>query len=456
MVSPERRDPTLLTVRTRWAVGALVVLVLARAAFYLLLGPGFVGDDWSLAGANDLDGHQGHFILESRPGSWVVFTAVYRAAGLHPVALFALVTVGYLAVVLLLFVLLGRFFATATALFVTAVWVLAPTHNTITVWGATSNSLVGMTLALVGLLLLTRGRWLPAAIVMAASVLTYELATPLLLLAPLLLPAPWQLEPPARVVRPIQRGLVFALVAAAAIWSATHSVYPATLSVPNPVVFWSAHFGSGLFATATAPALLRFALLAASAAGVVVCLVAWTRGDRGRESGPTLVLAGLAVMAVGAWVTVTLPIASHGVADRLYAVSSVGAALVIVGLLRWLRGQGTTAGVAGVVGLVMVCVIGQAVSLRSWSEAGDDSVALLHYLDRHFDDAGSRNFVVGPRSPYRNGILGVSGGHAKWTLWVWFDTTAGGLRTADTPAEFAPRKGEIVVDWSDVLAESDR
>ena len=439
--------------RTRWAIAALTALVLARAAYYSLLGPGFVGDEWSLAGAMHLDGHQGRFILESRPGSWLVFTAVFWLAGLHPSMLFAIVTLLYLAVVTALFMLLSRFLATPTALAVAAVWVLEPTHNTITVWGATTNSLIGMLLGLAGLLVLTRGRWLAAGLLMAASVLCYELSTPVLLLAALLLPASWQLRPAERAVRPAERAALFAMVAAAAWWSTTHSVYEATLRVPNPAVLWSAHFGSGLFATAAVPSVLRFACLGLSAVGVVVGVALWVRGDRGRESGTTLVVAGLAVMAIGAWTTFTLPIAAFGVVDRLYALSSVGAALIVVGFIRYLHDHWPPLAPVAGVGFVALCLLGQVVSLRSWSQAGQDSVTLLRYLDRTYEDAGGRRFVVGPVVPSRNGISGISGGHAKWSMWVYFDARQGSLRTATTPAEFVAREaGEILVDWSDVSA----
>jgi hypothetical protein len=431
-------------------------MVGARALVYLVFGPGFVSDDWSLAGAQLLDGRQGDFILDSRPGSWAVFTVVFRLAGLHPVALFAIVTALYLAVVLAFYALLTRFVLPTTALIVAAVWVLLPTHTTITVWGSTTNSLVGMALALVGLLLLTHGRWLPAALLMAASVLCYELSTPFLLLGAFGLPATWQRVPTARALRAWQHAVVAGAVGLAALWSAAHSVYEPELLLPNPLIFWSAHFGSGLFASASTPAVLRFAALALFLVGALAGVVAWARGERDRESGPGLIVVGLAIMAVGAWVTITLPIASHGVVDRLYAVSSIGSALVAVGLYRLVVEHHQTVGVAAAAAFVTVCLVGTFVALRSWSQAGADSVALMRYLEAHFPDAASRDFVVGPTPPYRNGVLGVSGGHGKWTQWVWFGTKDGSLRTANDAAEFEPRDGETIVVWSDVLAEADR
>lgn len=427
-------------------------LVLARAMVYVALGPGFVSDDWSLAGAMHLDGHQGRFILESRPGSWAVFTAVYGIGGLHPVAVFALVTLLYLAVVLALHALLRRFVAPATALAVAAVWVLLPTHTTIATWGATTNSLAGTALALVGLLLLTHGRPLVAAVALAGSVLCYELATPVLLVGAIVLPARWQRLPAGRAVPPAARAAVFAVVAAAALWSATHTVYEesARLLVPNPVVYASAHFGSGLYASAAVPAVLRFATLGVVAALVAAALVGWARGERGRESGPGLVVAGLAVMAGGTWVAFVLPIGSHGVVDRLYAVSTMGSALVLVGLWRFLRARAPAAATVGGAALVGICLVGQFVALRSWSDAGADAVALLRHLERTYPDAADQRFVVGPTPPYRNGVLGISGGHGKWAQWTWFDVKGGNIRTAETADEFVAVGDETLVAWPDV------
>lgn len=440
------------------AGAVLTGLVLARAAVYVALGPGFVSDDWSLAGAMHLDGHQGRFILESRPGSYLVFTAVYGVGGVHPVAVFALVTALYLGVVLALWSLFGRFLAPSTALAVTAVWVLLPTHTTISTWGSTTNSLVGMALAIVGLLLLTHGRWVLAAVTMAASVLCYELSTPILLLAAVLLPATWQRVAATRPVGRAQRAGVLVTVAAAALWSSTHSVYDQTFSLlaPNPVVYASAHFGSGLFASASAPGVLRFGVLAVILAVLAAGTVAWLRGERGRESGPALVVVGLAFLAAGAWIAFVLPIGSHGVVDRLYAVSTVGSAVALVGAYRYLRSLRPRLATAGATALVAVCLAGQFVALRSWSDAGADAVALMRHLEREYPGAAHQRFLVGPTPPYRNGVLGVSGGHGKWTLWTWFGVKEGNIRTAETADQFVPAGGEIAVAWPDVQAEAGR
>ena len=435
----------------RLAVLVLVGLVVARAVVHLALGPGFVGDDWSLAGAMQLDGHQGRFILESRPGTYLVFTTVYGIGRMHPVVVFLQVTALYLLVVLLLHALLRRFVRPSTALAVTAVWVILPTHTTITVWGATTNSLIGMILALVGLLLLSQGRWVPATIAMVASVLSYELSTPILLLATLVVPGSWQRTPARRPVPWAARVVALALVTLTALWSATHSVYDEELSllVPDPVVYASAHFGSGLFASASTPGVLRFGVLALVLATTVAAVAAWLRGERDREAGPALVLDGLVLMALGAWIAVVLPIGSHGVVDRLYAVSTIGSAFVLVGLHRYLRARQRALAVGAAAVLLACCVAGTFVALRSWSDAGADAVALMRHLEQEYPDAASRRFVVGPEPVYRNGVAGVTAGHDKWTGWAWFGTRDGLVRVAGAGDE--PGDGETVVRWDDVL-----
>ena len=235
-------------------------------------------------------------------------------------------------------------------------------------------------------------------------------------------------------------------------WSATHSVYDEEFSllVPNPLKYASAHFGSGLVPSASVPAVLRFGVLALVLAAIAVASVAWVRGDREREGGPALVVDGLVVVALGAWITVVLPIGSHGVVDRLYAVSSIGSAFVLVGLYRYLhaRHAGVAVGAAAALGLLLV--VGTFVGLRSWSEAGGDAVALMRHLEREYPDAASRRFVIVPEPPYRNGIAGVTAGHDKWTGWAWFGTRAGLVRVATGPDDATPQDGETVVRWADV------
>lgn len=448
----------------RWALIALTALVLARAAWYAIQGVGFVLDDWSLAGYRHFNGAMTDVMLESRPGTWLTLTTLYAIADTQPLVLFALITALYLLATVLLYLLLARYVSPLVAVAVAATWVVLPNHNTIALWGASGNGLVALVLALAGVLVLTHGRWLAGGLLLAASVLCYELFTPLCLLAPVLVPGRWQLQAPRRQVAVWQRAVAVALSLAAAGWSSTHSSYPLELRMLDPVVFWSGHFGTGLLASAAPPTLLRTGLAAAAAVGVIVCAVAWVKGERDRETGPTLVVVGVALMAIGGWVGFTLPLGSHGQNDRLYAASSIGSALVVVGIVRyaWVRshaalpshGLARFAIRAAVVTFVFVCLAGQRISLGSWIRAGDDAVAALHHIDANAaGDPGASHFVIGPTRIYRNAVSGIQDEDGKWALRLTFGGEGGGtLRIPDTAEAFVQRSpDEVLVEWRQIL-----
>ena len=67
--------------------------------------------------------------------------------------------------------------------------VLAANHNTLTVWSATAPTVVALALLLGGVLALTTGRWPLAGVLLALSVLSYELTAPPAIAAVVLLPA---------------------------------------------------------------------------------------------------------------------------------------------------------------------------------------------------------------------------------------------------------------------------
>lgn len=445
----------------------LTALVLGRALAYAAGGVDFVLDDWSFAGYRAANGAMTDAFLRSRPGTWLVQSALFGIAGEHPLVLFGLVTVAFLAVTLLLHRVLLRFLAPTLALATAAVWVLMPNHNTIALWGATVPTLVALGLLLGAVLLLADGRWLPAAVLLALSVVTYELFVPLCLIAPFVVPGPLQADAPRRAVRPVHRVVAAGAALAATAYVAARPLYERSLRLPDPVVFWSGHFGTGLFATAAPPAPLRLAVAGLVAAAVAVCLVAWARGVRGRDDGPALVVAGLAVMALSAWVGLTLPLGAFGQNDRLYASSSIGAALVVVGIARhaWLRlraadparrGARLAIG-AGTAAFVLLCLVGQRISLQSWLRAGDDAVAVVAYVRANAEgDPGASHFVIGPERVYRNAVTGIQSGDAKWVFRLTFgDDAPGTLRVADTPADFVARTDdEVLVEWADVVPDA--
>ena len=468
--------------RPRPALVVLTGLVLARAALYIGLGVNFVLDDWSLEFQRASAGTwqsvpSGQDLVHARPGAWLTFTLLHGIVGPHPLVQFLVLTAVNLGVVLVLYAVLARFFDRPLALLTTAIWVLLPIHQSMTVWSGTSQIAVGALLFLLGLWAFTDGRWLLAGLGFGASILCYELAVPVAFAAVVLVATPLAplragLPDPRAPLTLLSRAGTLLFVVAATAWSRAHPVYPLELRMPSPATLWSGHFGIGLFGSLDTPDRL-FALVGAlAAAGVVVCVVWWVRGDRARDGGPSLVLGGLAVLLLGLFVSFTATTGVLGFNDRLYAVSSVGAAMMLAGLgtFLWRRLPLTTLGLA--VLLVVTVAVGQFVSLRSWSQAGGDVVALLDYLERTYPDAAHTNFIVGPTPRYRNNVIGTSspygGAAAAFRLTfpdaappcalladrttVPADTCTGSLVIANSAEEFTPTPwGESLVDWSRVL-----
>lgn len=470
---PDRRRP---------AVAVLSALVVARAAVSVVLGVNFVLDDWSLEFQRATAGTwesvpSGQDLVNARPGAWLTFTLLHGIVGPHPLVQFLVLTAINLALVLALYSVLARFFERPLALLATAVWVLLPIHQSMSVWSGTSQIAVGALLLLLGLWAFTDGRWLLAGLGFGASILCYELAVPVAFASVALVATPLApLRPGAPAPRApltlVGRAGTLAFVVAATAWSRAHPVYPLELRVPSPATLWSGHFGIGLFGSLDTPDRLFSLVGGLLAAGVVVCLVWWLRGDRGRDAGPSLVVGGVAVLLLGLFVSLTATTGVLGFNDRLYAVSSVGAAMMIAGLGRflWRRVPLTTIGLGAL--LVVIVAIGQFVSLRSWSQAGGDVVALLDYLERTYPDAANTNFIVGPTPSYRNNVVGASspfgGADAAFRLTfpeagppcvplaeratVPVDTCTGSLWVANSREEFTPTPwGESLVDWSRVL-----
>lgn len=448
----------------RSALVILTGLVVCRAAVYVALGVNFILDDWSLEALRATEGRwqsvpTGQDLVNARPGAWLTFTLLHGIVGPHPLVQFLVLTAVNVAVVLVLYLVLSRFFDRAVALAVTAVWVLLPIHQSMTVWSGTSQIAVGALALLLGILAYTHGRWLLAGLAMSASILCYELSVPLAFAAAVLVATPLApLAPTAAApVRPLgwrARLGVLAMLAATTWWSRSHAVYPVELEMPSPATLWSGHFGIGLLGSLESPDALVAAAGAVVAALAAVCLVWWVRGTRGRDEGPSLVLAGVGVFGLGLYVSVTVATGVLGFNDRLYSLSSIGAAMMLVGIgmFLWRRVPVTTLVLGGL--LVVGAAVGQFVSLRSWSQAGADTVALLRYLEATYPDPANTDFIVGPTPVFRNNVVGITSpyGGADPAFELRFPDGDGSLVVANSKEEFVPVEGtESLVDWSRVL-----
>ncbi len=434
---------------SRRAVAVLAGLVVLRSLVYAVMGARLILDDYSILLAMRVNGiGEGAPTLQwGRPMAWVADTVIYGAVGTHPLVLLAVITVLNLVAVVLLYLVMARFVRSRTAFFVAAVWVLAANHNTITVWTATAPTVLAVALLLGGILLLSNGRWVGAALCLGLSVLSYELTFPLAFVAALVLPS-------ARPLGWRQRLAMAGAVALATGWVALDPLNSPGYHPPALALIWRAHFSDGLLGTAAGPTRLVHYLGDLALVGAVACLVAWLAGDRDRDAGPGLALTGILVMALGSVGFVTLGLGQEGLGmqDRLLAASSVGAAMVLVGVLQLVSRHVKAAAMVAAVVLCAVLMAGQFVSLRSWARAGDDAVAVGDFVAAIADpsDDNPVDVAVGYRHREHNGVIGISSpsGSASAAYQLRFGQDAGTLRTVTSPQEFVARTpDELLLDW---------
>lgn len=433
----------------------VAALVLGRGAVYVVQGARLILDDHIYLYSRRFEGLleiSPAFRLTNRPGAWLTQTVVYATGGEHPLALFALVTAINLAAALALLWAVAHFFRGPAPLLVAALWVLVPNHSTLTVWAASAQGPLALALCFLGVGLLARGRWVVALLLLGASLLTYELAVAICFAAVVLVGtrvAPPIDAGPARAIRPWQRATMVAVLAAVVLWMSRNPTLPLEVGAPNPLGVWSAHVGYGLLAGEPGSTLLLRALELGTAAGVVLVAVAWVRGDRDRDRGPVLALAGVVVMALGLCLVVAAPGGLYGLTNRLYGASSVGTAMIWagIGVAAWHRARSPA--VAGAAVLVALAVFGQVVALRSAHQAGADVDALVAAIAAR-PDATTAQFVIAPQ-PKRNGFYAIDHWFALYPYKRAFPESTGSLRVAERTDDLDVRPGEVVLSWDEVL-----
>lgn len=439
-----RRTAVALTV-------ALVGVALLKGGFVAFSGTNLLLDDWSILNHGRLFGAFDALdpaFRESRPGAWLALVLLYGVCGPHPLALLTVVTVVNALTVVLLYLVLARFLSPPGPFLVAVLWLLLPTHTSLTVWGPTIQTLVALCLLLLGVLLLSdmRSMWIQmaaAAACLAAAPLFYEMTVPACFAAALFVPSSPRLNWR-------HRSAMVALIAIPTLWMAAHPLYPLSPHVPALAQTWDALFGTGLFGTLALPEIIRAlpALLALVGAGF--CAVSWCRGNRGVAAGPAMVLVGLIVIGLGLTAPLTLDLgrAPLGNLDRVYALSSIGSALVLFGIARHAWSTSKLLTTPPVLALGVVLLVGQVVTLGSWSQAGDDGLALLDYIDALAPDAASRDFVVGPTPVVRNGVFSL-GVFAQDAFALRHPSGTGSLTGLESSDAFTTAGYGTFIDWFD-------
>lgn len=440
------------------APAGIVALVVARSAVYIALGPRLILDDYiHLYGSRFLGVLETSQQSINRPGAWVTQTVLFSVAGQRPLLVFILLSLLNVGAALALYFAVARFFPRPLPFLVAGLWVLMANHSTLTVWAAAGQGVVALALCFCGVNLLSRGRWIGALILFSASILSYELAVGLCFVAAVVvgtpLARPLDRTSVVRAVRPWQRAVMVAVLGVVVWWMSRNPLHPLEPTDFNAWDTWAGHVSSGLVATDNVSTLLLRFLEVAVALGLVACVIAWLRGDRSRRTGPLLAIAGAAVMGLGLTLVVAVPGGLFGLGNRLYGLSSVGAAMIVVGIGVLLWQHLRTAAVVGALAFVAIAAAGQFIALRAAHEAGDDAVALIRYLDTAAEQPENTSFLVEPR-PQHNGFYAIDNLFDLYAYQLAYPHAQGELVIASTQEEFqAPAPGQVTITWAQVRGE---
>ncbi|MFN8039392.1 MAG: hypothetical protein U0Q07_09295 [Acidimicrobiales bacterium] len=377
---------------------ALVGLAVLAGAIYLAIGPGLLMDDWwslrNVAFGGPVDAAGSNQWL-ARPATGAIYAFVFGVVGPHPAVGVAILGALQAVSAVLFHRLLRAFVSPALAATAAVVWLLLPNHTSLEVWMSATNIAVSQVAVLVGALVLARARagigWsLLAGATFALAVLSYEAAAPMALAVAVAVP--WLRR----------RSLPVALVAAAALpvvlagaWAWIH-VNPAkrvstTLVDLSPVL--PANLGWGVAPGGILAELLYvIGMVVIVAAAARLAVPAW-RCWSGEEDWA--VVAGVAVMVLGALPFVRYAFEPLGGGDRENYLAAFGGALVWAGGLRMLTRWSPRLWVAGLVGLAVLALPVRWQRWQLWHTAGQDAAAMTREIaDR--GQATGRPVVVGP------------------------------------------------------------
>lgn len=320
---------------------ALVLAQLVVSAPYFVYGFGYVREEWTFLGDAQAGGAW-NAALEStrraRPLVAALYAAIYGVAE-NPMA-WHLILVGLnAAVAVALFVLLRAWITRDNAFLVSLVWVLLPTHMTLDHWLAATNITLSLLLLLLGLLALTRSvdrcdpGW-KAGLLLCGSALFYDAIIPVALVALAVMPMMRRCSPRSWLIR---GGVPLALIGGyVTIQFRDRGSEPASLIVA---------VGQNLFYGLSSTDVVQTTLVCAVSIGCLLVFRDLLRRSAAPHSehvmnsfleSSRMVIAGFAVMLVGTtpFLTSGFDAQFSGLGDRMNMIASIGAALVLVGVIR--------------------------------------------------------------------------------------------------------------------------
>lgn len=357
-----------------------LAVLAAVIAIHASFGAGYVLDDWYSVRGATFEGPNavvGDELRAARPGAWIAYLVTFGVRPNQPMFSLVVQSLLFLAAGLLALVLLRKFLPATAAALVVVTWAVQPNQLSLETWPSATVSTLSLVFLLAGTLLLARTPtgWLTiagGAFLLMASLLTYEAS--IIPSALVVVFIPWLVS--GRIQwRPIAAGAAAMVAAGGWLLLNWHSGKNVKRDFGNYLQVFEAHFGWGIAPEGpVASALLVLGLGGATLAAARLALPSM-RGSAG--TAEWLVLAGLVVMVSGSIAFIAYFYAPLGAGDRVNYISSLGGAMVWVGI-AWMAWRAWRP--AGFVILGLVLVIGLAVRWERselWATAKADAVRIL-------------------------------------------------------------------------------
>lgn len=387
-------------------VGAVVLLAIP----YAVGGASFHADDFNFLRNSHFDGALGAAGSRQvgRPGASLIYDLTFGLIGEHPNAMYVVQVALWAAAAAALLVALRQFTTPSRALAVVLVWLIVPTHTALEHWASTSQALVALVLALLGIRALTTAAdrntsgWLGIA-ALGAAIATYEATVGLAVLA--VVAVPWLRT--GGVNRPLLlRGAIG--LGIPIVWAVAHPVYVDTTGHLDLELALPGNLSLGLEPFGTAGRLM----FAIALAGMLVALLRLVRStDRASLHYEVLVVAGVAILLMGLAPLVSIRSNFYGMDDRLTVVSGIGAAMIWVGITGMCveRVSRQWAIAVPALGLLAIAVPLRVTSNREWVDSGRLAHAETERLVQLLQQSPHVE-VVGPLA----GVGYVTGLHDGW------------------------------------------
>lgn len=435
---PDRRD---LLLASGLLVASLVVVLP-----YVLGDPGFFVDDWRNLARLDTVGwlrsaEASRFA--SRPGAWAVETVLYPVLRDRAVAWVLALTLLNASAAMAVLVALRRFMSHRVALAVVLVWIALPNHTSLRVFANVAPMVVGLLLLAIAVVLIDSDRPVLGGLAVAGAGMCLEA---------MLLPGLVALVALHRMRgRGDRRGVLIGagLVVPTGALMLIHPTYSVSgAHRGTPVHVLPAHFGSGL----TAIGWVGWVLGALAAVGVTAGVVQFARGRRDPGNGPWLVMVGLMVMALGlAAFVLKWPVGSRGQPDRNFALSSVGSAMVWVGVSTVIfRRGGGRLGAAVVAGVLLVH--SNVAFQADWSRSARDARDMVLAVHCRFDGDPPPGLSVGPSVPIPGGVRPLHEFYVEDASRVLVGRPMR-FELAEDPGEWVTAPPELRLTWRELLAD---